>query len=968
MEFSVSKQISQRGNAKDRFEPLEATKTHGYPVGSLVAVRGREWVVLPSDDDEVLMLRPLTGREHEVCGVYFPLEGHAIQPAHFPRPEPHTAGDFIAGSLLRDAARLSLRSSAAPLRSLGTISVRPKPYQLVPLMMALRLDPVRLLIADDVGVGKTIEAALIARELLDRGEIQRLCVLCPPHLCDQWERELREKFHVHPVVVRSNTEARLYRDVPRKDLSVYRYFPHLVVSIDYVKLDRRRDAFLADCPDFVIVDEAHTAAQPGGTTARDQQLRHDLVDALAADSTRHLVLLTATPHSGVQESFQSLLSLVHPDFEGYDVGRLADRQRARLARHYVQRLRGDILRWADEETRLPKRDPKEEDYPLSQAYTDLFDHVLAFTRETVAVPSLPQRRQRVRYWAALALLRCVMSSPAAAEAALRARLGTTAEGEEGDDDLRQWQVLDPIREEGTIDVVPDTVVAEGERDLEERDRRRLRDFARRAAQIRAQGADQKVEKADKLVADLLRQGYHPIVYCRFIETAKYVAEELSARLRSRFPDVHVIAVTSETGSDEEREARVEELKASPVRVLVATDCLSEGVNLQDGFDAVLHYDLPWNPNRLEQREGRVDRFGQTQAIVPAILLYGRDNRIDLIVLDVLIRKAHEIYRSTGVRVPVPVESESVMQALAQALFERLTVRPEQVRLDLEDLPTVGHLHQRWETYAEREKEHRSRFAQHAINPEEVMPELRAADAVLGGPQTVRSFLLEAAQRLPLPIQPRNGHLILEPTGPLKDVTDHLGWKKSKRLVFTSPLPPGLEGSEVVDRNHPLVTWITDRILGKAFSPRPERQFARCGAAYTAAVRRRTALLLLRLRYKLERRGGQDMFAEEVITVAMRSTTNDPEWIAPDSPDALVLLEATPVGSISQAERTQQVQWALHALDRHGEGLIRLVQERAKEVERAHERLRQQVGGRRVRVTVYEPDILGVYVLLPGGTR
>src|SRR5207245_6147008 len=111
-------------------------------------------------------------------------------------------------------------------------------------------------------------------------------------------------------------------------------------------------------------------------------------------------------------------------------------------RHYVQRLRGDVLKWADEETRLPRRDPKEVDYPLSQAYADLFDDVLAFTRETVAVSGLPQRRQRVRYWAALALLRCVMSSPAAAEAALRRRLGPPSE-EEGDDQLSQSQVLDP---------------------------------------------------------------------------------------------------------------------------------------------------------------------------------------------------------------------------------------------------------------------------------------------------------------------------------------------------------------------------------------------------------------------------------------------------------------------------------------------------------------------------------------------
>ena len=107
------------------------------------------------------------------------------------------------------------------------------------------------------------------------------------------------------------------------------------------------------------------------------------------------------------------------------------------------------------------------------------------------------------------------------------------------------------------------------------------------------------------------KGCHPIVYCRFIATADYVAEQLAKRLQPQFPDIHTLSVTGETGNDEERESRVEELVESPCRVLVATDCLSEGIDLQDGFNAVVHYDLPWNPNRLEQREGRVDRFGQT---------------------------------------------------------------------------------------------------------------------------------------------------------------------------------------------------------------------------------------------------------------------------------------------------------------------------------------------------------------------
>ncbi|MGE0308728.1 MAG: ATP-dependent helicase, partial [Acidimicrobiia bacterium] len=155
-----------------------------FAVGSLVAARGREWVVLPGTDDELVMVRPLGGTEDEVTGIITSLEH--IDPATFSLPDPTQLGDYRSARLLRDALRLGFRSSAGPFRSIGAIAVEPRPYQLVPLLMALRLDPVRLLIADDVGIGKTVEAALIAREMLEQGDVKRMAVLCPPHLARQW--------------------------------------------------------------------------------------------------------------------------------------------------------------------------------------------------------------------------------------------------------------------------------------------------------------------------------------------------------------------------------------------------------------------------------------------------------------------------------------------------------------------------------------------------------------------------------------------------------------------------------------------------------------------------------------------------------------------------------------------------------------------------------------------------------------
>ncbi len=402
-----------------------------YRAGTLVRARGRDWVVLPQSDHELLRLRPLGGSDDESVGLFLPVEGDDVKSATFSPPDPARHGDFVSARLLMDAVRLNFRSGAGPFRSLGRIGVEPRSYQVVPLLMALRQDPVRLLIADDVGIGKTIESALIARELLDRAEIRRMAVLCPPHLCEQWQEQLVTKFRIDAEVVRPGTVARLERNLPI-GRSLFDEYPFVVVSIDYIKSDRRRADFIRACPEFVIIDEAHTCAE-GASTGGGQQQRHRLVKELSADPERHLVLCTATPHSGVESAFYSLLGLLDPEFasipEGFG-GQQHEQLRRRVARHFVQRRRGDVVAFSGERTDFPRRKASELPYTMSPGYRALLDRVLDYATEMVRSSEGATRfQQRVRWWAALALLRCVGSSPMAAAAALRTRAGGAGETE-----------------------------------------------------------------------------------------------------------------------------------------------------------------------------------------------------------------------------------------------------------------------------------------------------------------------------------------------------------------------------------------------------------------------------------------------------------------------------------------------------------------------------------------------------------
>lgn len=156
-----------------------------YPLGSLVKVRGREWVVEPCDLKDCIKLRPLGGTDDETQVIMPSIEDTKLESAVFPAPNTTDIGRFESAKLLRDALKLKLTNAAGPFRSFGYLAFEPRSYQLVPLLMALKMPVVRLLIADDVGIGKTIEAGLIVKELYERGEISKFVVLCPPHLVTQ---------------------------------------------------------------------------------------------------------------------------------------------------------------------------------------------------------------------------------------------------------------------------------------------------------------------------------------------------------------------------------------------------------------------------------------------------------------------------------------------------------------------------------------------------------------------------------------------------------------------------------------------------------------------------------------------------------------------------------------------------------------------------------------------------------------
>ncbi|MDO5710891.1 MAG: helicase-related protein, partial [Micrococcales bacterium] len=693
-----------------------------YAAGTLVHARGRDWVVLPESDDQMLVLRPLGGGIDDTAAVIPALE--KVLPAAFLPPDPSDIGDDRSARLLRDALRIGFRSTGGPFRSLGSLSVTPRPYQLVPLLLALRQETVRLLIADDVGIGKTVEAGLVAAELLAQGSARGLSVLCPPSLATQWTAELEQKFGMQPQLVLPGTVRRLERGLSYGE-SIFERHPVTVVSTDFIKGERRRDEFLRSAPDLVIVDEAHSSVNDdtgAGGSGRTQRYR--LVRDLAVRADRHLILVTATPHSGNDGAFRNLIALLDEDLKTADLG--TESGRRALAAHMVQRRRADIRSYLQQDTKFPSdRQVLELAYTLSARHRGLFDDVLAYVRGQVQDQSGTRLQQRVRWWSALSLLRSAASSPAAAAATLETRAAASqADDVRAADRLGSAEVLDQAEDDAldSADATPGAITVD---ETGSAARRRLRQMQEAAERLAADWQDDaKLALLIRHVRALIKDGFHPIVFCRFIRTAHYV----TGALRSALPrGVEVEVVTGELAA-EERSGRVSELAlraGDGPKVLVATDCLSEGVNLQEDYQAVVHYDLAWNPTRHEQREGRVDRFGQPADVVRATLIYGEDNGIDGIVLDVLLRKHEAIRKALGISVPVPPQSDQVLAALLEGVL--LRGGQGELQLDFGAQSTAARLDEEWRSTAEAERASRSRFAQASIHPDEVQAALEAGE-------------------------------------------------------------------------------------------------------------------------------------------------------------------------------------------------------------------------------------------------
>ena len=622
--------------------------------GQLVDVRQRRYVVaevVKAAAPEGALRASANGGQHlvslssveddslgEELQVIWELEPGVQIHEDLPLPEPTGFDPPARLDAFLDAVRWGAASSVdvrfvqSPFRS----GIEIEDYQLDPVVRAVQMPRVNLLIADDVGLGKTIESGLVILELLFRQRARRVLVVCPSSLQIHWRDQMRDKFGLEFRIVDSSLMKSLRRS-RGIHVNPWTHFPRLITSIDFLKRERPLRLFREALPgpgerryprrfDILVVDEAHNVAPSGrgryfADSLRTQALR------LLAPHFEHKLFLTATPHNGYRESFSALLELL----DGQRFARDVDIDPKQLRRIMVRRLKSELPpRW-DGSPRFPERklEPIEVDYTPEERRI----HKVLKEYTQLRTKDLSDWTERHATEFVLKLLKKrLFSSPAAFAGTLEQHQRSVRQarrrkgGSKPSVGVLRRQILKVDEEYAddaeAEDAAHDAVEAATRlfREPNQEETRRLKEM-KEWAEVASSRPDSKCQELIRwLHSTLKRDGKwndeRVIIFTEYRTTQNWLQTILTTEGLGGSDRL----LTLYGGMDERERERIKaafqaDPSASPVRILVATDAASEGIDLQNHCHRLIHFEIPWNPNRLEQRNGRIDRHGQRAAEV-----------------------------------------------------------------------------------------------------------------------------------------------------------------------------------------------------------------------------------------------------------------------------------------------------------------------------------------------------------------
>lgn len=665
------------------------------------------------------------------------------------------------GRLLRlglQAYALGIAYEFDPYFGLSISRVDPLPHQLEAVYdYLLKLARVRFLLADDAGAGKTIMSGLLIRELELRGLAERILIVCPANLAFQWQRELKEKFDTKFLVMKG-------QDL-REQFGVNQWIERkrVITSLDLAKRTDVLPSLRQVHWDLVIVDEAHRMS---AADESHKSLRYRLGELLR-DTADHMLLLTATPHKGDPLNFSLFLQLLDSDAYA-DVKSIREAMDRRRAPFYLRRTKEAMVyfperradgSWAAEPI-FTRRIPHTVDFQIDGAEFDLYRDVTRFVKRESARAAAAGEDPRARAIGFLMSLyqRRLASSTFAMRRSLENRAHRLEDGLKRAQDLARLappDLPDPEEieemeesERERLEALLEAVTLAGSA---EQVRQEVQELRRLAAQAQAVETDGTEAKLSELRALLQKEGFFDhadqrlLLFTEFKDTLDY----LVARLRDWGFRVGFIHGGMKSGSRDEPGTRLhaeQQFREGDIQILVATEAAGEGINLQV-CNILFNYDIPWNPNRLEQRMGRIHRYGQRKDCL--IFNFVATNTIEGKVLQRLLEKLQEIRDA--------LDDDAVFNVVGEILpsahVERVLRDYYAGRLgdaDLEDRLLRNVDERQFRAICQNALEG---LASKKLNLEMLIERRARAQEQRVVPETIARFLTEAAEFVPLALKP-----------------------------------------------------------------------------------------------------------------------------------------------------------------------------------------------------------------------
>lgn len=744
-------------------------------------------------------------------------------------------GDGAAFQLTAEAKRIDLAFLFDPMMAVHTSNVDPLPHQITAVYESmLPRQPLRFILADDPGAGKTIMAGLYIRELIMRADAHRVLIVAPGSLVEQWRDELFEKFGLEFRIFSKELEQASPTGNPFEDAN------HLIVRLDQISRTEELHAKLTSSPwDLVVFDEAHKLSAHFSGKKLDRTKRYKLAEKLGAH-TRHLLLMTATPHNGKEEDFQLFLSLLDSDrFYGKFRDGVHQVDTSDLMRRMVKE---DLVKF-DGSPLFPERRAYTVNYKLSTLEDKLYQQVTTYVKEQMGkADDLDGQRKGSVGFALTTLQRRLASSPEAIYQSLRRRharleqrlreekLGTKGRPTRAEtltlvpDDSDEMSAAEQERLEETL--VDEATAARTIGELEG-EVLVLQMLEKRAWDVVNSGQDRKWEELSRILHD--DPNMHDasgrlrklIIFTEHRDTLNYLHGKIAGVLGNADA---IVTIHGGTDRDERRKAQAVFRSDVTVRVLIATDAAGEGVNLQTA-NLMVNYDLPWNPNRLEQRFGRIHRINQTEVchLWNLVAKETREGAVYHRLLEKLQVETKALHGRVFDILGEVFEESSLKELLLQAI--RYGDQPEvraRLRQKVEKALDEEHL---------RTILNRNALAQESMSPDRlfaVKEEMEKAEARRLQPFFIRSFFMKAFEALGGTIHPRESgryEITYVPTAirerdrkltgrNRRDSTPVV--KRYERVCFTkdavSPERPGLAMASMIHPGHPLMLALTDIIL------------------------------------------------------------------------------------------------------------------------------------------------------------